>query len=67
MEREEKEENRYLAERSWGSFTRSIDLPPGADASQIKAVCKNGVLKVTIPRTDGKKQDVQRIEVKSSS
>ena len=37
-------------ERSHGSFYRRFALPDSADAEGIKAVGKNGVLEVTIPK-----------------
>lgn len=36
-------------ERSYGSFTRSIQLPRGADTSKIEADFRNGVLEVHVP------------------
>lgn len=50
-EREEKEESYYLMERSYGSFSRSIRLPVEVDDTKIKAHCKNGVLKITLPKS----------------
>ena len=37
-------------ERSYGSFYRRFALPDSADAEGIKAVGKNGVLEITIPK-----------------
>ena len=37
------------SERSFGSFQRSIALPQGLDAAQIRASFDNGVLEVTAP------------------
>ena len=39
----------YHRERSFGSFQRSISLPDGVDAAQIRASFENGVLEVTVP------------------
>jgi HSP20 family protein len=49
-EREEKEKDYHLLERSYGSFTRSVQLPDGVNAEGIKAVMSKGVLKVTVPK-----------------
>jgi HSP20 family protein len=49
-EREEKEKDYHLVERSYGSFTRSIQLPAGVNPDGIKAVMSKGVLKVTVPK-----------------
>lgn len=52
-ERKEGEENsRYhVVERSYGSFTRSFQLPKGLDESKIEADYKDGILSVHIPKT----------------
>ena len=49
-EREETKKDYHLVERSYGSFTRSIQLPDGVNADNIKAVMSKGVLKVTVPK-----------------
>jgi len=38
------------SERSYGSFSRSIELPRGVDASKVKAEFNNGVLEVRFPK-----------------
>jgi HSP20 family protein len=49
--KEEDEEGRYhLVERSYGSFTRSFQLPQGVDENQIGADFDQGVLHVRIPK-----------------
>ena len=49
-EREETKKDYHLVERSYGSFTRSVQLPEGVNADSIKAVMSKGVLKVTVPK-----------------
>ena len=39
----------YRSERSYGRFFRAIQLPEGANADQIEATFKDGVLEVTVP------------------
>jgi len=53
--REEHKSARGLeyVERSYGSFARSLQLPPGIDVSRIKAKFENGVLAITIPKGAG--------------
>jgi HSP20 family protein len=46
-EKEEKAENYYLAERSFGSFERAIRLPDSVDDAKVEAKFDKGVLKVT--------------------
>ncbi|MBN8968881.1 MAG: Hsp20/alpha crystallin family protein [Rhizobiales bacterium] len=48
--REEKDKDYRLVERSYGSFSRTIELPAGVDADAIKATISKGVLKVTVPK-----------------
>ncbi|MEJ7760787.1 MAG: Hsp20/alpha crystallin family protein [Gemmatimonadaceae bacterium] len=50
-ERTEGEDSRYhLVERSYGSFTRSFQLPQGLDESKIEAEANNGILSIRIPK-----------------
>jgi HSP20 family protein len=65
-EREEKKKGYYLAERSYGSFYRSIPLPPGVDSEKAQAQFKKGVLTVTLPKTPEAQAKVRKIEVKAS-
>lgn len=61
-EREESEKDYHLVERSYGSFTRAVQLPEGVNIDNIKAVMSKGVLKVTVPKpapTQSKKIDVK--------
>ncbi len=45
------EQSRYhLVERSYGSFSRSFQLPQGLDDSKIEANCENGILSIRIPK-----------------
>ncbi|MDQ0756488.1 Hsp20/alpha crystallin family protein [Arthrobacter sp. B3I4] len=52
-EREEKSEHKskdgYRSEFRYGSFTRSVALPPGAKEEDITASYKDGVLEVRAP------------------
>jgi HSP20 family protein len=46
----EKKDKHYVRrERRYGSFSRSIALPAGVDAKQIKAKTHDGIVEVTIP------------------
>ena len=50
-ERRETEEGRHhIAERSYGSFTRSFQLPQGVDEERIEAGFADGVLTVVVPK-----------------
>jgi HSP20 family protein len=50
-EKEEKTKDRYVSERRYGSFRRSLQVPVGVDADKIESGFKNGVLTVTLPKS----------------
>src|SRR2546428_11351708 len=52
FEQEAKEENYHRIERSYGKFQRAFALPSSVDADRIKATLKNGVLHVTLPKSE---------------
>ena len=49
---EEKDERFYRLERSYGTFSRSIRFPMPVDEKMVNAVFKNGVLTITVPKTE---------------
>ena len=63
-EEEREEEGWYRAERSYGSFRRSIPLPQGAEADKANARFNNGVLEITMPLPKGH-QNVRQIPISS--
>ncbi len=63
-EKEEKTKEVHRIERSYGAFTRSIDLPEMVEAEKIKAECKSGVLTITLPKKPEAKSHQVKIEVK---
>lgn len=65
-EKEEKTKDRYVSERRYGSFRRSVQLPASVDAGKIEASYKSGVLSVTLPKSAEaqKKQTVIPITTK---
>jgi HSP20 family protein len=66
-ERDEKDRNYHLMERSQGSFSRSLRLPFAADPSQVKAEFKNGVLNITIQKPKEVLEKQHRIEVQTDT
>lgn len=42
----------YAQERFKGSFRRVIALPEDADTARINATCRDGMLRVTVPRQE---------------
>jgi HSP20 family protein len=60
-EKEEKDKHYYKLERSFGSFTRSIDVGAPIVEDRIKATYKDGVLEVMLPK--GAPSNTKRITV----
>jgi HSP20 family protein len=56
QEKDEKDEQRHIIERSYGAFMRMLRLPAPVAADQIKANFKNGVLTISLPKTEEAKQ-----------
>ena len=50
-EKEDKDEHYYRMERSYGAFVRTVRLPATVDGSKVTATFKNGLLKVTLPKS----------------
>ena len=49
-EKEDKEGDYRVSERSYGAFSRSVVLPSGVDAENIEADLRDGVLTIKAPR-----------------
>jgi HSP20 family protein len=64
-EKEQKDKNYRMVERSYGSFERSLELPDGINADAIKASIDKGVLKVVVPKPAPAQS--KKIEVKSAA
>jgi HSP20 family protein len=63
-EREEKDENYYLTERSFGRFERSLRLPETIDSNRVEARFDKGVLRVTAAKKPEAVRAERKIEVK---
>lgn len=48
----------YCVEQTYGSFSRSLELPEGVDLEQVKAVYKDGLLEIRIGRNAGSRKVV---------
>src|SRR5690348_7596877 len=66
QEREEKEKNRYLCERAYGAFQRSLPIPDGVDREAMAAEFSKGVLTVTLPKSKEAQKQQKKIEVKAA-
>lgn len=62
---EEKKEGYYLAERTYGAFTRAVALPVEVDEGKIEATYKDGVLKIRLPKAENQKARAKKVEVKA--
>ncbi|HOV91076.1 MAG TPA: Hsp20/alpha crystallin family protein [Syntrophorhabdaceae bacterium] len=63
QEKEEENENYHIIERSYGGFTRSFKLPGQIQGDKVKANYKNGILKITLPKTEEAKKKEIKITV----
>ena len=63
-QREEKGENSYLVERSYGTFSRSLQLPDGVKSEAVRASMAKGILTVTVPKPTVALPEAKQIEVK---
>jgi HSP20 family protein len=66
-EKEQKEKNFYLSERSYGSFQRSFYVPEGVDRDKIAADFSKGVLTITMPKTAKAVEQTRKVEVKAAA
>jgi HSP20 family protein len=68
-EREDEDKNRnyHVKERVQGMFSRALPLPFAPDPNQVKAEFKNGVMTITIPKSQEVKQKQHRIEVQKDT
>ena len=64
-EKEEKDKDYRLVERTYGSFARTLGLPEGVDPDMIKASIAKGVLTVTVPKPAP--AEVKKVEVKAAA
>jgi HSP20 family protein len=66
-EHEEEREGIYRSERSYGTFYRTIPLPPGAITDQAKAQFKNGVLEIVMPAPPEQVSRGRRLEISEAT
>lgn len=61
---EDQREGYYRSERGYGSFYRVIPLPDGVDAEKCNATFRDGVLEVTLPRPEQRRQSPRRVTIR---
>jgi len=61
QEKEQSEANTYRAERFYGRFHRTVSLPKPVKADAVKAIYRDGILTISLPKTEEAKP--RQIEV----
>ncbi|MGE0087755.1 MAG: Hsp20/alpha crystallin family protein [Desulfococcaceae bacterium] len=64
QEKEEKDKNCHRIERSYGYFSRTVELPADVDETDADASYKKGVLQIVLKKT--KESETRKIEVKAA-
>jgi HSP20 family protein len=64
-EKEEKGKTYYHMERTYGAFHRVIPLPGGINQKKVEAQFKNGVLSITLQKTEQAKARGKKISITS--
>jgi HSP20 family protein len=65
-DKEEKNKDYYMRERSFGSFERNFQVPEGVETDRIEANFKNGVLSVILPKSAAAQKAEKKITVKGA-
>lgn len=63
-EQRDENKNYYRIERNFGSFSRSFTLPAEIVVDKISAEYKDGVLNITLPKTEEAKVVEKQIDIK---
>lgn len=66
-ETKEEKDNVYREEREYGSFCRTVPLPKGVKADDVKATFNNGVLEVTVPLPAAAAPNGKKIPIQDAS
>lgn len=62
-EQESKGRNYFRRELRYGAFLRSLALPAGVHGDQAKAAFKNGILEITVPKSERAKPKAVKVEI----
>jgi HSP20 family protein len=63
QEHEDKAETHHVMERTYGAFSRMVRLPVPVSADKVKATFTNGVLTISLPKTEAARQRAIPINV----
>jgi HSP20 family protein len=65
-EKEEKQKDYHMHERTFGSFHRALQVPNGIDPDKIEAAFTKGVLKVMLPKSTEAQKAEKKIAIKAA-
>lgn len=65
-EKEIKEKDYFCAERSYGAFSRTIQMPFEIDSAKIEASFEKGVLKLHIAKPASARKETRKIAIKAT-
>lgn len=63
VKREEKTDDYYRIESTYGTFARNFTLPEKIDVENIRAASENGVIEIIIPKLKVEKDTTKKIEI----
>jgi HSP20 family protein len=64
-EKTEEKKSYRRSERAFGAFSTSLALPADVDGDKITADLKDGVLSISVPKSDDARKQAKKISVKS--
>ncbi len=64
---ETSEKDAFFSEISYGAFKRTVPLPWDLDYENAAARCSNGVLTVTVPKSQDEKQKFKKIPIQQAN
>ncbi|MFO7768993.1 MAG: Hsp20/alpha crystallin family protein [bacterium] len=64
QERTGEKQDYHVAERQYGTFQRAFSLPQSVDSSKIRATYRDGVLGITLPKSEEAKLREIDIDIK---
>jgi HSP20 family protein len=62
-EKTAKDDDYFIRELYWGSFSRTITLPEEIDVDEAEAIEKHGLLILKLPKLDKKKQSKLKVKM----
>lgn len=59
-------EDKHRTEFRYGSFSRTVELPPNADANDVTASCDKGILTIKLGLKGEQREAMTRVQVSTS-